>query len=92
MKQQDNCSPSKANSTTKDPDISIKEELSTNEFRKNIVKMINDLKEKTQKFVFDIKVDMNKQMSSKKIQTNRSMKLIRLFRIWKRKSIKIWKP
>jgi hypothetical protein len=31
MKQQDNLSPSKANSTTKDPDTCIEEELSNNE-------------------------------------------------------------
>jgi hypothetical protein len=41
MKQQDNCSPSKANSMTKDPDSCIEEELSNNEFQKTIVKMIN---------------------------------------------------
>jgi hypothetical protein len=32
MKQQDKCSPSKASSTTKDPNTWVKEELSNNEF------------------------------------------------------------
>jgi hypothetical protein len=35
MKQQDNCSPSKASSTTKDPNTCIKEELSHKDFPKN---------------------------------------------------------
>jgi hypothetical protein len=34
MKEQDNCSPSKANSTIKDPNTCIEEELSNNEFQK----------------------------------------------------------
>jgi hypothetical protein len=34
MKEQDNLSPSKANSTTRDPSICIEEELSNNEFQK----------------------------------------------------------
>jgi hypothetical protein len=48
MKQQDNCFPSKANSTTKDLNNCIEEELSNTEFQKIIVRMINELKEKTQ--------------------------------------------
>jgi hypothetical protein len=64
MKEQDNCSPSKANSTC------IEEEIVNNVFKK-IVKMINDCKEETQKLIFDFKEDMNKQMSTKRIQTNR---------------------
>jgi hypothetical protein len=48
MKQQDNCSPSKANSTSRDLNTCIKEDLSDNEFQKTIVKMINYLKEGTQ--------------------------------------------
>jgi hypothetical protein len=55
MKQQDNHFPSKANCTTKDPNTCVEEELSSNEFQKTIVKMINDLKEETQKLVFDLK-------------------------------------
>jgi hypothetical protein len=38
----------KSNSTTKDPDTCIKEQLSNNEFQKLIVKIINDIKEETQ--------------------------------------------
>jgi hypothetical protein len=60
MKQQDNYSPSKANSTTKDLNTYVEEELSNNELQKTIVKMINDLKEETQKLVFDLKEDVNK--------------------------------
>jgi hexokinase len=47
IKQQDNHSPSKANSTTKDPNTCVEEELSNNELQKIIVKMINNLKEET---------------------------------------------
>jgi hypothetical protein len=47
MKQQENHSPSKANSTTKEPNTCIEEELSNNEFQKTIVKMINNLKDET---------------------------------------------
>jgi hypothetical protein len=71
MKQQDSHSPSKANSTTKDPNICLEEELSNNEFQKIIIKMINDLKEQTQKLVFDLKGDMNKQRNELKENTNR---------------------
>jgi hypothetical protein len=49
MKQQDNCSQSKAKSTTKEPNTCVEEELSNKEFQKTIVKMINDLKEEIQK-------------------------------------------
>jgi hypothetical protein len=55
MRQQDNCSPSKANSNTKDLNTCVEEELSNNEFQKTIVKMINNLKEETQKLVFGLK-------------------------------------
>jgi hypothetical protein len=51
MKQQDNYSPSKINSTTKDQNTCIEEEISNNEFQK-IVKMINNVKEEIQKLVF----------------------------------------
>jgi hypothetical protein len=71
MKQQDNHSPSKATSTTKDPNTCIKEELSNNKFQKTIVKMINDLKEETQKLVFDLKEDMNKHLNELKENTDR---------------------
>jgi hypothetical protein len=70
MKQQDNCSPSKANSTTKDVNTCIEEEILNNEFQKTIVKMINSLKEETQKLVFDIKEDVNKQLNKLKVNTN----------------------
>jgi hypothetical protein len=70
MKQQDNCSPSKANSTTKDLNTCIEEEILNNEFQKTIVKMINSLKEETQKLVFDIKEDVNKQLNKLKVNTN----------------------
>jgi hypothetical protein len=49
MKKQDNHSPSKANSTTKDSNTCVEEELSNNEFQKTIIKIINNLKEETQK-------------------------------------------
>jgi hypothetical protein len=55
MKQQDNHASSKANSTTKNLNICIEEDLSNNEFQKTVVKMINNLKEETQKLVFDSK-------------------------------------
>jgi hypothetical protein len=57
MKQQDNHSPSKANSTTKDPNTYVEEELSNNEFQKTIIKMTNDFKEETQKLVLYLKED-----------------------------------
>jgi hypothetical protein len=47
MKQKDNSSPSKANSTTKDLNTCIEEEISNIEFQK-IVRIINELKEETQ--------------------------------------------
>jgi gas vesicle protein len=81
MKQQDNLSPSKASSTSKDPNTCIEEELSSNEFQKTRVELINDLKEETQKLVFDIKGDVNKQLNKLKENTNRSIKLRRLSRI-----------
>jgi hypothetical protein len=71
MKQQDNHSLSKANSTTKDPNIYVEGKLSNNEFQKTIVKMINDLKEETQKLVFDLKENVNKQLNELKENTNR---------------------
>jgi hypothetical protein len=57
--KQENHSPSKANSTTKEQNTCIEEETSNNEFQKTIVKMINDLKE-TYKLVFDLNEDKNK--------------------------------
>jgi hypothetical protein len=47
MKQQDNHSPSKANSITKDLNTCTEEKLSNNEIQKKTVKMINNLKEET---------------------------------------------
>jgi hypothetical protein len=71
MKQQDNCSPSKPNSTTKDPETCVKEDLLNNEFHKSIIKMINGFKEERQKLVFDLKEDENKQLNELKEYTNR---------------------
>jgi hypothetical protein len=73
MKQQENCSPSKANSTTKDLNTCLKEELSNNEFQKTTVKMTNVLKEETQKlvFTFDLKEELNKHLNELKENTNR---------------------
>jgi hypothetical protein len=72
-KQQDNYSSSKVNSTTKDPNTYVEEEVSNNEFQKTTVEMINDLKEETQKLVFDLKEDMNKQLNELKENTNKQM-------------------
>jgi hypothetical protein len=66
VKQQDNHSPSKANSATKDLNICIEEELLNNEFQKTIVKVINNLKEETQKLVFDLKEEGSKQLNKLK--------------------------
>jgi hypothetical protein len=41
MKQQGNCSPSKANSTTKDLNYSEEKEISNVEFQKIILRIIN---------------------------------------------------
>jgi hypothetical protein len=71
MKQQNNCSPSKANSTTKDLNNCIEKVIANTEFQEIIVKMINDLKEETQKPVSDLKEDVNKQLSELKENTNR---------------------
>jgi hexokinase len=66
MKQQDNHSPSIDNSTSKDPNTCLEEELSNNEFQKTIIKMVNNLKEETQKLVPDLKEAMNKQLNELK--------------------------
>jgi hypothetical protein len=71
MKHQGNHSPSKANSTTKDPNICIEEELSNNEFQNSIVKMINDLKEERLKFVLDLNEKVDKQLNELNENTNR---------------------
>jgi hypothetical protein len=92
MKQQDNNSPSKANFTTKDLNTWVEKEISNNEFQKTTVKIINSLKEDTQKLVFDLKEDVNKELNELKEYTNKQMKLTRLSRIWRRKSIKVQKP
>jgi hypothetical protein len=59
MKQWDNHSPSKANSTTKDLNTCKEEELPNTKFQKTIVKIVNNLKEETQKLLFDLKEVMN---------------------------------
>jgi hypothetical protein len=71
IKEQDNHSPSKANSTTKDPNTYVEEKLANNEFQQTIVKMINKLKEETQKLAFDLKENVNKQLNEFKENTNR---------------------
>jgi methyl-accepting chemotaxis protein len=73
MKQQNNHSPSKANSTTKVPNTYVPEELSNNEFQKTIVKIINFFKAETQKIVFDLKENMSKQLNELKENTNKQM-------------------
>jgi hypothetical protein len=70
VKQRENCSPSKANSTAKEPNTCGEEELS-NEFQKTIVKMINELKEETQKLVFVLKEKVTKQLNELKENTDR---------------------
>jgi hypothetical protein len=45
MKEQENYSSSKANSTIKDIKTCIEEEISNNKYQKTILKMINNLKE-----------------------------------------------
>jgi hypothetical protein len=47
MKQQDNSSPSKANSVTKDLNNCEEKEISKTEFQKILVRMDNELKEET---------------------------------------------
>jgi hypothetical protein len=81
MKQEDNHSPSKANSTTYYPNTCIEEKLSNNEFQTTRVKMINNLKEETQKLVFDLKENKNKQLNELRENINKWMKLRRLPRI-----------
>jgi hypothetical protein len=71
MKQQDKWSPSKANSTTKNLNTCIEEEISNIEFQKTIVKMINDLEDEPQKLVFECKEDVNKQLNELKENTER---------------------
>jgi hypothetical protein len=71
MKQQDDHSPSKANSTTKDLNTCIEGEISNKEFQKIAVKMINNLKEETQKLVIYLKEDVNKQLNELKENKNR---------------------
>jgi gas vesicle protein len=77
MKQQGNHYPSKANSTSKDPNTYIEEESSNDEFQKTIIKMINNLKEETQKLVLDLKEDMNKQLNELKENINKQMNEIK---------------
>jgi hypothetical protein len=49
MKQEDNHSPSKANSTTKIPNTHIEGEASNNEFQKATAKIVNNLKKRNTK-------------------------------------------
>jgi hypothetical protein len=53
MKEQDDRSPSKANSITKDVNNCIEEDITNTEFRTRMVKMINKFKKGTQKLVSD---------------------------------------
>jgi hypothetical protein len=55
MKEQGNHSPSKTNSTTKEPNTCIEKELLNNEFQKTTVKIFNDLKKETQKLLLNLK-------------------------------------
>jgi hypothetical protein len=71
VKQQDNHSPSKANSNTKDLYSCEEKEISNIEFQKIIVRMINELKENIQKLVSDHIENVNKQLSELKENTNR---------------------
>jgi hypothetical protein len=66
MKQHDNCSPSEANSTTKDLNNCVKKAISNGEFQKTIIKVINELKEETQKLASYLKEDVNKQLNELK--------------------------
>jgi hypothetical protein len=51
----------------KDLNTSVEAEISNNEFQKTIVKMINELKEKTQKLEPDLKEeDVSKQLNELK--------------------------
>jgi F0F1-type ATP synthase membrane subunit b/b' len=77
MKQQDNHSPSKANSYTKDLNNSIEEETSIIEFQKTILSMINKLKEEIQKLVSDLKEHVNKELNRPKVNTNKLMNEIK---------------
>jgi predicted transcriptional regulator len=77
MNQQDNHSPSKAKSTTKDPNTCVEEELSSNEFQKTIVKMISNLKEETQNLVFYLKENVKKQLNYLKENTNKQINEIK---------------
>jgi hypothetical protein len=58
-KQQDNSSPLKSKSTTKDLNNNEEEKISNIEFQKIIVRMIDELKEEKQKLASEIKEDMN---------------------------------
>jgi hypothetical protein len=66
MKYQDNCSPSKVNSSIKDLNTCVVEGISNNEFQKTKVKMVNDLQEEPQKLLLDLKEDVNKQLNELK--------------------------
>jgi gas vesicle protein len=77
MKQQDNHSPSKSNSTTKYLNNCIEEEISNTEFQKIIVRMINELKVETQKLLSDLKEDVKKQLNELKENTNKKMNEIK---------------
>jgi gas vesicle protein len=77
VKQQDNSSPSKANSTTRDVNICEEEKISNTEFQKIMVRMINELKEETQKLVTDFKEEMSKQLNELKENTNKQMNEIK---------------
>jgi hypothetical protein len=76
IKQQDNHSHSK-NSTTKNLNTCVEEEILSNEFQKTIVKISNNLKEETQKLVFDLKENVNKQFNELKENTNKQMNEIK---------------
>jgi gas vesicle protein len=63
--------PSKANSTTKDLNNCIEEEIPNIELQKLLARMINELKEETQKLVSDLKENVNKELNELKENTNK---------------------
>jgi F0F1-type ATP synthase membrane subunit b/b' len=77
IKKQNNCSPSKSTSTTKDLNNSEKKEISNIDFQKKPERMINKLKEETQKIVYALKEDMNKQLKELKKNSNKQISEIK---------------
>jgi RNase H-fold protein (predicted Holliday junction resolvase) len=74
MKEQENHSSSKSNSTTTCLSTCIEEKISNTKFQ-TIVKMINELKDKT--LISGLKENVNKQMNELKWNTNEQMNEIK---------------